>query len=123
MITTCNPDWDRRFRLLRQHGMSVPDTVRHGSNQVIFESYPTLGYNYRMTDLQAAIGREQLKRLPEIVDRRRELANRYRTLLTDITGLELPHEPEWARTNWQSYCVRLPIECDQRRVMQAMLDC
>ncbi len=69
MLTTRHADWDRQFRLLRQHAMSVPDTVRHGSTQVIFESYPTVGYNYRMTDIQAAVGREQLKRLP--VDRGR----------------------------------------------------
>jgi len=122
MITTGRPDWDRRFRLLRQHAMSVPDTVRHGSNQVIFESYPTLGYNYRMTDIQAAVGRAQLRRMPEIVQQRRTLADNYATLLSDIDGLVLPVEPPWARTNWQSYCVRLPPGCDQRGVMQAMLD-
>src|SRR5262249_37561921 len=54
MITTTNAEWDAACRLLRQHGMSVPDTVRHGSSSVIFESYPILGYNYRMTDIQAA---------------------------------------------------------------------
>lgn len=122
MITTRHPEWDRRFRLLRQHAMSVPDTVRHGSAEVIFESYPMVGYNYRMTDIQAAVGREQLKRLPEIVGRRRELAEKYGTLLADVPGLGLPREPEWSRTNWQSYCVRLPPGCNQRRVMQAMLD-
>jgi dTDP-4-amino-4,6-dideoxygalactose transaminase len=122
MITTRNPDWDREFRLLRQHAMSVPDTVRHGSNQVIFESYPVLGYNYRMTDIQAAVGREQLKRLPDLVRRRRELADRYKTLLADIPGLELPYEDSRVRSNWQSYCVRLPAQCDQRQVMQTMLD-
>ena len=122
MITTGNPEWDRKFRLLRQHAMSVPDTVRHGSSQVIFESYPTLGFNYRMTDIQAAVGREQLKRLPEIVRRRRDLANHYRTLLADIPGLGLSDEPQWARSNWQSFCVRLPLGSDQRGIMQAMLD-
>jgi dTDP-4-amino-4,6-dideoxygalactose transaminase len=122
MLTTANPEWDRKFRLLRQHAMSVPDTVRHGSSQVVFESYPTVGYNYRMTDIQAAVGREQLKRLPEIVAKRRALADGYRQLLADIPGLELPAEPHWARTNWQSFCVRLPEGCDQRNVMQDMLD-
>lgn len=122
MLTTANPDWDARFRLLRQHGMSVPDTVRHGSNQVIFESYPQLGYNYRMTDIQAAVGREQLKRLPEILIQRRALGSRYLDLLADIPGLGLPMEPDWARTNWQSFAVRLPSGCDQRAVMQSMLD-
>lgn len=122
MLTTANPDWDRRFRLLRQHAMSVPDTVRHGASQVIFESYPEVGYNYRMTDIQAAVGREQLKRLPEIVARRRLLAERYRGLLAGIPGLELPFEPEYARSNWQSFCVRLPANSDQRGVMQHLLD-
>ncbi len=122
MITTNNPEWDKLFRLWRQHGMSVPDTVRHGAKQVIFESYPMLGFNYRMTDIQAAVGREQLKRLPEIVERRRDLAQRYQELLADVPGLKLPTEPAWTRSNWQSYCVRLPEKCDQVQVMQAMLD-
>jgi perosamine synthetase len=122
MITTNNPEWDQQFRLWRQHGMSVPDTVRHGAKQVIFESYPMLGYNYRMTDIQAAVGREQLKRLPEIVSRRRALAARYQEMLADVPGLKLPTEPEWAKSNWQSYCVRLPNDCDQVEVMQLMLD-
>jgi perosamine synthetase len=122
MITTNNKDWAARCRLLRQHGMSVPDTVRHGSSKVIFEAYPIIGYNYRMTDIQAAVGREQLKRLPEIVARRREIAEQYRRLMSDIPGLTLPTEPEWARSNWQSFCVRLPASVDQREVMQNMLD-
>jgi perosamine synthetase len=78
MLTTANPEYDRKFRLWRQHGMSVPDTIRHGSRQVIYEGYPELGYNYRMTDLQAAMGRVQLKRLPELISRRRHLAELYR---------------------------------------------
>jgi dTDP-4-amino-4,6-dideoxygalactose transaminase len=122
MLTTRHPEWDARFRLLRQHAMSIPDTVRHGSPQVLFESYPTVGYNYRMTDIQAAVGREQLKRLDGIVRQRRALADRYRTLLAPIEGLGLPHEPDDARSNWQSYAVLLPDGLDQRAVMQAMLE-
>ena len=122
MITTASAEWDAKFRVLRQHGMSVPDTVRHGSPQVIFEQHSVLGYNYRMTDIQAAVGREQLKRLPEIVASRRALAARYGELLANNIGLEIPTEPAYARSNWQSYCVRLPDHCDQRTVMQAMLD-
>ncbi|WP_414463179.1 DegT/DnrJ/EryC1/StrS family aminotransferase [Hyphomicrobium sp. DY-1] len=122
MITTANPEWDAKFRLLRQHGMSVPDTVRHGSAQVIFESYPTVGYNYRMTDIQAAIGREQLKRVPEVVAARRALADRYTALFSDNSGINAPVEPAYARSNWQSYCVRLPDGLDQKAVMQSMLD-
>ncbi|MBW9052898.1 DegT/DnrJ/EryC1/StrS family aminotransferase [Rhizobium mesosinicum] len=122
MLTTANPEYDRKFRLWRQHGMSITDTVRHGSKQVIFEDYDELGYNYRMTDLQAAVGREQLRRLPELIAQRRLLAEQYCERLSTIPGLSLPVEPRWARSNWQSFCVRLPDTVDQRAVMQILLD-
>ncbi len=121
MLTTADPDLDRKFRLLRQHGMSVSDTVRHSSSTVIQEEYPVLGYNYRMTDIQAAIGREQLTRLPGIVSRRRALAERYRERLARVAGVSIPTEPEWARTNWQSYAVRVDAG-HRRQIMQRMLD-
>ena len=122
MLTTSNPDFDRKFRLWRQHGMSVPDTVRHGAREVIFESYPEIGFNYRMTDLQAAVGRVQLTRLPGIIEERRRMAGAYVTRLAAIPGVRAPHQPSWARSNWQSYCVRLSSGCSQRAVMQSMLD-
>ncbi len=122
MLTTSNVGWDRLFRLWRQHGMSVSDVVRHASQRVTFEEYPIVGYNYRMTDVQAAIGRNQLRRLPQLVLERRELAERYRAALSRIPGLGAPEESAWARSNWQSYCVRLPREADQQTVMQVMLD-
>lgn len=122
MLTTANREYDAKFRLWRQHGMSVPDTVRHASKQVIFESYPEIGFNYRMTDLQAAVGREQLKRLPGIVARRRELATEYNALLADIPGVSIPREPAWSRSNWQSYAIRLANGINQLEVMQRLLD-
>src|SRR5678815_5239703 len=87
MLTTSSVELDASFRLLRQHGMSVSDTVRHASTDVVFEEYPVTGFNYRMTDIQAAIGREQLSRLPEIVSRRRALASRYGERLRGIPGI------------------------------------
>ena len=122
MLTTADPELDRKFKRLRQHAMSVPDTVLHSSPQVIFEDYLEVGFNYRMTDVQAAVGRKQLQRLPELVARRRAHASRYTELLGNIEGLRLPAEPEWARSNWQSYCVRLPNHVDQKTVMQDLLD-
>jgi dTDP-4-amino-4,6-dideoxygalactose transaminase len=122
MLTTQNPEWDGLFRLWRQHGMSVSDTVRHGSREVIFESYPVAGFNYRMTDIQAAVGREQLKRLDGIVSCRRKRAETYSAGLAAIEGVNPPVEPDWALSNWQSYCVRLDPGIDQRAVMQTMLD-
>jgi dTDP-4-amino-4,6-dideoxygalactose transaminase len=124
MLTTNDPDLDRKFRLLRQHAMSVSDTARHAAQTVIFEEYPEVGFNYRMTDIQAAIGRVQLRRLPQILEERVRLAQRYTEALGDIPGLEPPHVPEYARTNYQSYAVRVtpdyPLSRDE--LMQALLE-
>ncbi|MEO6785196.1 MAG: DegT/DnrJ/EryC1/StrS family aminotransferase, partial [Chthoniobacteraceae bacterium] len=107
MITTARADWVERCRCLRHHGMNVAAHDRHTAKRVIFEGYDTLGFNYRMTDVQAAIGREQVRRLPEIVRRRHALAARYTAALADFPSVIPPVEPPWARSNWQSYCVRL----------------
>lgn len=121
LLTTSNPEWDRRFRLWRQHGMTVADTARHEAGSVIFESYAELGYNCKMTDIQAAVARVQVRRLPEMARRRRAQADRYRELLADCPEITLPEEPEWARSNWQSFCVRLAAGASQQRVMERML--
>jgi dTDP-4-amino-4,6-dideoxygalactose transaminase len=115
MLTTRDPELDAKFRLLRQHGMSVPDTVRHAAKAVIVEEYPILGFNYRMTDIQAAVGRVQLRRLPDLLARRRELAARYDEALADIPGLEPPRRPAYARTNHQSYPVRVTADSSLSR--------
>ena len=121
MLTTRSADLDQRFRLLRHHGMSVPDTVRHQSSEVTFEEYPIVGFNYRLTDIQAAIGREQVKRLPGLVARRRELAERYHSAFRVRAVVKTPLEPAWAKSNWQSYAIRV-APGRQRTVMQALLD-
>ena len=122
MLTTNDPDHDARFRLLRQHGMTVSDRVRHDATSIVFEEHSVVGFNYRMTDIQAAVGREQLRRLPGVIERRRDVADRYRRLLADVDGVTAPHEADGVRSNWQSYTVQLPDGVDQRTVMQAMLD-
>ncbi len=122
MLTTSNPEYDAKFRQWRGHGVDLPDSARHGLKTVLFEEYSVLGYNYRLTDIQAAIGRVQLTKLPEIVRRRRHLAARYNAMMSAITGVGLPIEPDWARSNWQSYCVMLPLGAKQLEVMQFMLD-
>ncbi|MCF4124803.1 DegT/DnrJ/EryC1/StrS family aminotransferase [Methylobacterium sp. SyP6R] len=121
MLVTRHAAWDRRFRLWRQHGMGVSDVARHASRAVVFEDYPTVGYNYRLTDLQAAIGRVQLARLDAIVAERRRLAGLYAEALAGL-AVAVPVEPDWARSNWQSYAVRLGEGADQVSVMQGLLD-
>ncbi|HEY1377407.1 MAG TPA: DegT/DnrJ/EryC1/StrS family aminotransferase [Gemmataceae bacterium] len=124
MLTTRDPELDRRFRLLRQHAMSVPDTVRHAATAVVFEEYPEVGFNYRMTDIQAAVGRVQLRRLPGLLAERVRLADEYARALRDIPGLEPPFVPDDARTNYQSYAVRVTDEYPLGRdeLMRALLE-
>ncbi len=123
MLTTANTEIDQKFRLWRQHGMSVPDTVRHSSPQVVFESYPVMGFNYRMTDIQAAIGREQLKRIPDAVIGSPRESGPLPGTAVGCPRLDTSHRnPTGRDSNWQSYCVRLSAELDQRTVMQHMLD-
>lgn len=124
MITTNEGKLDRQFRLLRQHGMSVSDTARHSAKRVTFENYPFVGFNYRLTDIQAAVGRVQLSRLDDLLSRRVELANRYTSAIDSIIGLIPPHVPTWARPNYQSYSVRVADEYGLSRdaLMQALLE-
>ncbi|HVT30036.1 MAG TPA: DegT/DnrJ/EryC1/StrS family aminotransferase [Lacipirellulaceae bacterium] len=124
MITTCRADFADRLRLLRQHGMNVSDVVRHSSCHVVIEQYVCLGYNYRMTDIQGAIGVEQMKRLPEIVKLRRQLAERYTEALRRHPWLQPPYVPNDVEPNFQSYPVRLAAEAPISRddLMQRLLE-
>jgi dTDP-4-amino-4,6-dideoxygalactose transaminase len=124
MITTNNPAYAEQLRLLRQHGMNVSDTARHGARNVIIEEYPVLGYNYRLTDLQAAVGVEQMKRLDDLVSRRVELAIRYNRLLSDYHYLQTPYIPPYAEPNFQSYAIALKDDChiERDRLWQTLLD-
>jgi dTDP-4-amino-4,6-dideoxygalactose transaminase len=124
MITTSRADYAERLRLLRQHGMSVNDRVRHESKTVLFEDHLEVGYNYRMTDIQAAVGIRQLERLDWIVKEREKIALRYLAALADIPYIRLPHVPEGYETNWQSFSIYLRPECPVSRndLMQRLLD-
>ncbi|WP_405372097.1 MULTISPECIES: DegT/DnrJ/EryC1/StrS family aminotransferase [unclassified Microbacterium] len=107
MLTTSHSAWATRARRLREHAMSVSAADRHGSVLPPAEVYEEVGYNFRMTDLQAAVGLVQLGRLPEIVRRRREIADRYRAALRGIPGLRAVVDPAWGTSNVQSFWVEV----------------
>ena len=115
MITTSNPEFASRLRLLRQHGMSVNDRVRHESKSIIFEDHLELGYNYRMTDIQAAVGIKQLEKLDWIVNERRKIASFYIEKLKNVTCLGLPLEMEGYVSNYQSFSVYVKENCPVSR--------
>jgi perosamine synthetase len=124
MITTNRADYCERLRLLRQHGMSVNDRVRHEASKIIFEDHVELGYNYRMTDIQAAVGIKQLEKLDWLVEQRRMVAAAYNQGFRDMECLRLPLEEEGYLSNYQSYSIYLKPSCPVPRnaFMQQLLD-
>lgn len=109
MLTVKNQEQIEKLKLWRNHGID-PKTGNHVE----------FGFNYRMTDMQAAVGREQLRKLPSIIAERKALAQRYFELLSAVNGLRLPSQPNWARTNWQSVCIGLPDAVDQSKIIQTL---
>jgi len=108
MLTTSDGSIAARLRRLREHGMDISAADRHRSQQPVIEHYTEVGFNFRMTDIQAAIGLVQLRKLPEMVARRRTLARRYQQLLSGIPGLLLAADPPYGETNYQSFWMLLP---------------
>jgi len=107
MITTDDADLAARLRRFRHHGMSVSDMERHQANTVIIEQYPEVGYNYRMTDIQAAIGIEQMKKLDDIIEKRRAIAASYDRHLSAMPGVRVLRVPEYSYHNYQSYWIEI----------------
>jgi dTDP-4-amino-4,6-dideoxygalactose transaminase len=110
MLTTSDGSIAARLRRLREHGMDISAADRHRSQQPVTEHYTEVGFNFRMTDIQAAIGLVQLRKLPEMVGRRRALARRYQELLSGIPGLLMAADPPYGETNYQSFWMLLPEE-------------
>lgn len=125
MITTSNKNYYERLKRLRQHGMSVNDRERHLSQKIITEDYLELGYNYRMTDIQAAVGIKQLEKIDDLISRRKSIADRYRKQLSKIKMIKLPFESREIKTNFQSYPIYIEGITEKTRdeIMQKLLDC
>ena len=124
MLLTPDAGLARRLRRLREHGMAVSARERHERSTVVLEEYVELGFNFRMTDLQAAVGLAQLPKLDAMIAERRRLAEDYRAALADVPGLVLPGDPPHGTTNYQSFVVRLEddLRVDRDAVMQQLLD-
>jgi perosamine synthetase len=124
MITTDNATYYERLKRLRQHGMSVNDRVRHESKTAIIEEYTEVGYNYRMTDIQASVGVKQLEKLDWIVSERRKIAKRYLDAWSEIDCIRMIAEPEGMLFNFQSFSIYLKDTCpiDRNVLIQKLLD-
>jgi dTDP-4-amino-4,6-dideoxygalactose transaminase len=117
MITTDHDEAAERLRAMRAHSASVSMLARHTTSNVVLEGYPEIGYNYKMTDIQGAIGVVQMGRIEEIITERRRLANRYNEILGRDERLIVPYEPPGYMHVYQSYTVRLRTKRSQLEVM------
>jgi dTDP-4-amino-4,6-dideoxygalactose transaminase len=104
MLTTVHDDLAARVQVLRNHGASLSEEQRHhGPQPWLLPAFDELGYNYRMTDLQAAVGLVQLAKLDRFIDERERRARFYHEALSDIAWLRTPNVPNGARHAWQAY--------------------
>jgi perosamine synthetase len=125
MITTNNRDIAEKLRRFRQHGMSISDIERHQAINIMLESYPEIGYNYRMTDIQAAIGIVQLQKLPDILSKRNRIAAKYSKAFSNIPKIRIPQLPAYVtKHNFQSYWIEIAenMSIDRDTLMQKLLD-
>ena len=107
LATTNDPALANRMRLLRSHGITrdVAEMTESSPGGWYYEQID-LGFNYRMTDMQAALGRSQLARLPEFISRRREIARRYAVLLAGMP-VTIPWQHAEGRSAWHLYVIRV----------------
>lgn len=103
MVLTNDSRIDHRVTILRDHGAEVSDLARHEGKGLLLPEYNVLGYNYRMTDLQGALGISQLSKLPYILEQKKRLASRYGESLTALAWLRIPHIPEGYVHGYQAY--------------------
>jgi len=115
MITTDDAGIAERARALRSHGASVSALSRHEAKGLVFEEYRELGFNYRLSDVQAAIGIAQLPKLDRLLARRRAIADRYDTAFRTLPQVQGPARPPYAEHAFQSYGLRLTPECRLER--------
>jgi perosamine synthetase len=121
MITTDDEALADKARKLRAHAMSVSDLDRHKADKPILEEYSELGFNYRMTDIQASIGLVQIRRLDELLKIRVAKADRYGRELADLKKVRTPYTPPYATHTYQSYCLDLDASIDRDDLMARLL--
>jgi dTDP-4-amino-4,6-dideoxygalactose transaminase len=124
MITTDDDGLAERLRMLRSHGMSLSDYLRHELAGAPIESYPEFGFNYRLSDLHAAVGIVQMQRLDGLLAAREKLAERYFELLPRISWIEVHRPPAHVRRTYPVFLVRVRPEAPvgRDRLMRLLVE-
>ena len=124
IITTNDPYLAQRLKMFRTHGIDPDRRLNQADTDGSwFYEMTELGFNYRLTDIGSALGLSQLKRLPELVSRRREIAAEYSEQLKDVPGIVLPVENQDRFSSWHIYTIRLDtakLNVGRREVFEAL---
>ena len=110
MVVTGDKKTATQLKVLRDHGAEISDHARHTGSVGELPEFNKLGYNYRMTDIQGALGTAQMAKLPDILMMRKALARTYKQMLSDIPWLSPPTCPKGYTHTYQSYVCRIEIE-------------
>ena len=122
MITTNDPELANQARILRATGASISDLERHKAKGTLVQKYGEVGYNYRMTDIQAAIGLVQMTRLDSMLQQRTAQARHYDTAFAAMNNVAPPYVPPTSTHAYSSYLVRFAPNLDRDAILRGMAD-
>lgn len=124
VITTNNKELYEKLKLFRTHGITRDKKILYNKNEGSwYYEQLELGYNYRITDIQCALGISQLNKIDKFLRRRREIAEKYNEYLKDIDGIVLPYQEEYIKSSWHLYVIQLELEkfkVGRREIFEAL---
>lgn len=107
MIVTDNPDLYERLKLFRTHGITRDEHLLNKNDGAWYYEQLDLGYNYRITDIQCALGTSQMDKLPEFLEKRKSIAGRYNEAFADCDVIQTPYQKDGCENAWHLYVIRL----------------
>jgi UDP-4-amino-4,6-dideoxy-N-acetyl-beta-L-altrosamine transaminase len=111
VITTDNEEYYKKLMLFRTHGITrEKDLLVNKEEGPWYYEQLEMGYNYRITDIQCALGISQLNKLDKFIRRRRELVKKYNEYLSQIDGVIIPYEAEYSSSSWHLYVIQIELE-------------
>ena len=119
MIVTDNEEFYKKMALFRSHGITRDDSMMTRNDGPWFYQQFDLGYNYRITDIQCALGCSQMKKLDRFLARRKEIVARYNEAFADCDNIITPYQLSDTESGWHLYIVQVK-NCDRRQVFEAM---
>lgn len=119
MIVTDNEEFYQKMMLFRSHGITRDENLMTRNDGPWFYQQLDLGYNYRITDIQCALGCSQMKKLDRFLALRKEIVARYNEAFADCENIVTPYQLPETESGWHLYIVQVK-NCDRRKVFEAL---